>query len=307
MFLRRLFRLLPTDPFTGGLQCMDRGRLRQALQHFEPLLDSADEGTRSMARLYSCECWLQLGDEIAASDPEAGLDCFEHAAALQPGFADVQHRVGRGCLRLERFPEAIEALRRALEINPRFFTARLDLIEALQRAGRSESVEAEIERLADLAPDLFHDDVALLRQAAQTGNAEAVFARLDAMRDHQPSPRERLRREALQALREERPERAVEILADLLETGRRFPDLLLLQGLALARMERARAAEDAFREALAIHPGYTKARINLALALMEQGRNTEAERELRTVLEHDPVHPLALSALEEIQASRVEF
>lgn len=306
VFLRRLFRLIPPDPFTEGLQCMDRGQLRRAIDAFAPLLGSADEGVRGMARLYSCESWLQLGDEIAPDDPRAALPCYENASELQPDFADVQHRLGRTRLRLEDHAAAIVALRRALDINARFFNARLDLIEAIVRGGRDHELEAEVQALAANAPDFFDDEIAELRQAAQVGNYEAVCARVDSIRDHNPSPRERLRREALRALRDDRPADALAALAELLDTGSRYPDFLQLQGLAHARLGDGRAAEDSFREALAIHPGYTKARVNLALSLMDQDRMAEAERELRRVLEQDPSHPLAQSALEEIHGLAVE-
>ena len=85
--------------------------------------------------------------------------------------------------------------------------------------------------------------------------------------------------------------------------GRRFPDLLHVLGLAYGALERHQDAERVFREAIAIHPGYSKARVNLALSLMEQERWKEAETELQTVLETEPDHPLALGALDEIRAS----
>jgi len=158
----------------------------------------------------------------------------------------------------------------------------------------------EVYTLRQRAPELYADKLDELIQLVEAGSEAAVEAQLHMIREMNPSTREILRQSALKALREDRPEQAVRILEDLIGDRSRFPDLLQLLGLAYSKLERTREAEEAFRAALRIHPKYQKARINLALALMEQDRLREAEQELNTVLEDDPQHPLALSAVEEI-------
>ena len=74
MFLRKLFGLVPSDPFTKGLDLFDRGHLRQAVAAFAPLLDSSDDAIRGKAALYTCEAYLQLGDAIATYRRERWLD-----------------------------------------------------------------------------------------------------------------------------------------------------------------------------------------------------------------------------------------
>ena len=168
----------------------------------------------------------------------------------------------------------------------------------------------EVHKLREGAPDIYAEKLEELESLVEAGSESAVEAQLHMIREMNPSTREILRQSALRALREDRPEYAIRILEDLVEDRSRFPDLLQLLGLAYSKLGDTKAAEEAFRAALRIHPRYQKARINLALALMEQDQMLEAEKELQIVLENDPSHPLALSAMEEIRvlargASRV--
>jgi hypothetical protein len=80
----------------------------------------------------------------------------------------------------------------------------------------------------------------------------------------------------------------------------RFPDLLHLAGLAWAQKHDPVRAEDCFREALGHNPRFVRARVNLGLALMDQHRASDAEREFLAVLDISEDHPLALAALEEL-------
>ena len=293
--------MVPSDPFTDGLQLMQRGELRAALAVFEPLLDNPDDGIRKMARLYACEALLQLGDEIADTDLDAALECYESASGLQPSFADIHQRIGR--LRLQRsdLDRAAVALTRALEINPRFFAARLDLIETSVRRGDPD-LGRRLDELEAHAPAVFAADVKQVRELVAVDNREAVVARILAMRERTPDPRDHVKHRAVSALQDGVPERAIELLEGMMHGGRRYPDLLHLLGLAYGAVDRHVDAERAFRDAIAIHPRYAKARVNLALSLMEQERWTEAEEELKSVLEIEPAHPLALGALDEIRA-----
>lgn len=302
MFLRRLFGLVPSDPFTEGLQRMQKGELRPALAVFEPLLDSPDEGIAGMAALYACEALLQLGDRIVESDPAAAVECYESASGLQPGFADIHHRIGRVRHGQGRTDAALAAFERSLAINPNFFSARLEAFEIRARRG-DEDLAGAYEELKEYAPPVFQDEIDGLRSLLEAGNAEALAASVAALREHTPDPRRSVKLRAVEALQGDRPEEAIEILRSAPDGGRTYPDLLHLMGLAHGRLDQHEEAEEAFRAALDIHPGLTKSRINLALTLIEGQRWDEAEAELRAVLEQEPDHPLALGALEEIRSA----
>jgi tetratricopeptide (TPR) repeat protein len=303
MFLRKLFTLLQGSGLARGLEAMEAGNLRGAIETFLPALEDEDAGTREKARLYCCEAYLQLGDEIRGSDASAALKCYERAAELQPGFADLAHRAGTMHEQLGQFVPAQAAYKRALEINPAFLAARFDSIALHFLRGEALQARAEVDILADHAPEIYAAAVDEIRESLDRGQYEVAAAQLLALRDRSPNPLDLDRQAARKALSAGEPEEAVRILRRGLG-DRRFPDLLQLLGLAYGQLGDHAKAEAAFRDALEVHPGYQKARINLALSLLEQERFEEAESELRQVLEVAPNHPLALGALEEIHCAQ---
>ncbi len=305
MFLRKLFTLLQGAGLARGLEAMEAGDLRGAIEIFLPFLDDSDAAVRDKARLYCCEAYLQLGDGIRSSDPAAALECYEKAGELQPTFADVAHRTGEMHEVLGEYGQAQAAYLRALEINPAFLAARLDSIALHFQRGEALPARAGVDALAEHAPEIYREAIEEIAVSCERGQLEVASAQLRALRDRSPSVQDLHRQEARDALTEGEPAEAVRIL----ERGlgeRRYPDLLQLLGLAYGQLGELSKAEAAFRDALAIHPGYQKARINLALTLVEQHRFEEAEGELHQVLEVSPGHPLALGALEEIRCATEE-
>jgi hypothetical protein len=74
---------------------------------------------------------------------------------------------------------------------------------------------------------------------------------------------------------------------DLLEAGNR-----------LAREGKYGEACAAFEEAVALFPGYSQARFNLAVARMKEGRNDLAAEQFRIFMETDPFNPMSARAKE---------
>jgi tetratricopeptide (TPR) repeat protein len=302
MFLKKLFSLLKGTGLARGLEALEGGDLRGAIAIFLPHLEDEDSGVREKARLYCCETYLQLGDEIRNGDPAAALECYEKAGHLQPTFADLAHRAGEMHEQLGQFGPAQAAYERALGINPAFLAARLDSIALHFQRGESLQARESVDTLAQHAPEIYADAVQEISQSCDRGQYEVAAAQLMTLRDRSPSASDVDRQAARRALSQQQPEEAVRILKRGLGE-RRYPDLMQLLGLAYGQLGEHKKAEIAFRDALEVHPGYQKARINLALVLVEQERFEEAEAELRRVLEVAPDHPLALGALDEIHCA----
>lgn len=80
-------------------------------------------------------------------------------------------------------------------------------------------------------------------------------------------------------------------------------------GVAAERFRRAGQLDRAVamcREGLAVFPDYLAARVTLGYALMDQGHEREAHRELRWVLERAPDNLAAIRALAELHSRGVE-
>jgi tetratricopeptide (TPR) repeat protein len=304
MFLRRIFNLIPKDPFFEALDLINRGEFEAALPRLQGLGDSRNAGIRQKARLYACEAHLQLGDQVAATSPEEGLRHYQAASDLEPRFADIHNKVGETSRRLGRIANAEEAFRRALAINARYFAAQLNLAELLVVTGRADQALEELRRLETFCPPLYQEMVHDLVGACERGGPQDHAVTFLEIRKLMPTRLEVARQAAQAAIRRGEPEVAQRLVQDLLKEHPQFPDLHHILGLAYGELGRADDAILEFQTALAINPNFLKARINLGISLMEQGRRDEARRELLRVLEIDPANPLVESALAELAGAR---
>jgi superkiller protein 3 len=111
-------------------------------------------------------------------------------------------------------------------------------------------------------------------------------------------------RRGLRSLREGKLEAAVEALrqASLFRTD--FADVYNYLGVACGEREDRDQAIDAFRKAVEVNPDYLVARLNLAFALAERTRDTEACDELRAILVREPDNQPALAKLDELTSPR---
>jgi tetratricopeptide (TPR) repeat protein len=302
MFLKSLFRLIPKDPLTKGLQHFNRGRLTESIAEFAGLLDSQDEEIRKKARLYTCEAHLQLGDEAAARNPQRACEHYEQARALQPTFADIQNKLGEVYRDLGRIEEAEACFEESLEINPRYFAAAINLSNVRVHTQGPEHVAQDVARIAEWCPPMYREKLQDLVQACQTDAPIDWDARFREIREMAPTRVQVGKQSALTAIQRGDAPKAIEILEELLREHDRFPDLHLLLGLARGSLGQHEEAIAAFRQALAINEHYLKARINLGITYMELDRLDEARTELERALQTDPGNSLAKSALAEIEA-----
>ncbi len=300
MFLKKMFKVMPQDPLTRGLDLFNEGRFGESLEIFEGLLQDEDDAVVKKARLYACEAHLQLGDAAASRDLQGAVYHYRKASEYEPRFADIHNKVGEMYRPLGRLEEAADAFRRALSINERYFLAHLNLVQTLLESGKHAQCGVEIHVLRATCPPLYRDLAEKLVQSCEEKDRQRMEEILSEMRHLDPDRVTVARERALQLLRSGNPLRAAEVLEELVNQNPRFPDLRHLLGLAYGDMGLVEEAMESFRQALDLNPHYLKARINLAFTLMEEARYDEATSEFETALEIDPSHPLVLIALKEI-------
>jgi len=302
MLLRNLLRWLPGSPSRRALELFDRGDFAAAAAAFDALLgDTADAGG-NLGR-YASEAHLEVGRRRAAAGDAAGaIADFERAAALRPHWADVQMQLGRLYESSDRPDAARAAYERALAVNPRYFEARLALARLLVHLGQGGAAMRHLQEAASGAPSAAAD--ALSEIASSLSRQESPTARLDALLDTLlPTPAVGERIAAVQQfLRAGNYAAAIAALQELLRLHPDFPDLHHLLGVAYDAEQMIDDAIEEFEQALRLNAAYVEARINLALALCRRGRDAEAERHLRRVIQQEPQHELARSLLASIEA-----
>ncbi len=200
-----------------------------------------------------------VSDELARADPslqllrlraflaqsldefETAVDAYEAVVAAAPGDWESWNNLGNARRGLGDFQGGLEALRRAVEINPHSAPTRLNHATALESVGKVEEAEREYRRMAADFPN----DPKSMRE---------LFAMLKSQfRDE----------DALEAIE---------------EAVRRAPDdIELLLGLASHRLTRGRhaAAEEAYRRVLTVDPENTLAYLGVATVLDQTNRTDE--------------------------------
>jgi Tfp pilus assembly protein PilF len=112
-------------------------------------------------------------------------------------------------------------------------------------------------------------------------------------------------RNALELLKAEQYERALEEFDRAIALGPKFGDLHNFRGVALCELGRNDEGIAAFRRAVSLNPDYVVARLNLAFAFIRVGQFKEAEGVLEAVLAQDPTQNVASAKLEELRTGKV--
>ncbi len=204
-----------------------------------------------------------LQDSLAAA-----VAVFDAAVARYPSDARLHYWRGMALRRLARPADAAGALRRAVEIQPRFVEARLGLAAALAESGDAAGAEAAYR--AALADDpvrhagAWNDLGFLLLQQQRMADAEAPLAR------------------------------AVALAPDLTLA------LVNLGSLRLALGD-GPAADLLFGRALRLDPANTSALANRGILAAQSGRMDEARDLFRRVVALDPTDTRAQGVLAQLE------
>jgi len=195
---------------------------------------------------------------------------FRNAGQARPSDAEPEYQLGMAYLTSGHFGEAIEALRRAVELNPKHARAQIKLADLMLNSHDRDLIQqaaGQLQTLLDSDPD----------NTAAAGRLAVAEWSLGKLQDA-----------------ENRLQQALE----------KFPaDLTSAVTLARFKLDRddARGALEVLQRATRNSPRSVPAAIALAQVYVMNGRTAEAEAELRRALELDPHSGIALLSLASIQ------
>jgi tetratricopeptide (TPR) repeat protein len=152
------------------------GRYDEARRSFEEAsrLEKHREGRFSVAAAAKlANAHAAVGDLYmdAAAPAEASVQ-YRTALELQPGFHDIRNKLAAALLALDWPQEAANELHLALQGNPRFVAARLNLGLAYFRMGRPADAVAEWRAAGEIEPD--HPQVRAYLSLIESGDVESV-------------------------------------------------------------------------------------------------------------------------------------
>jgi tetratricopeptide (TPR) repeat protein len=238
-----------------------------AVRDFDRLVDPANPVPASVA------LELRGGNAEAWQDWARAADCYRPAAAALPDDADLQRRAGAALSQAGRDYHAVEALVRAVALDPSHSVSRQYLAASLSRLGRADEARAVLSTSSreNLQPRVFQ---ALLGEDALERGDQAAAARAfaSALRLGQPDIPARIR------------------LAE-----------------ALSAMERKDSARRQFEAAVRRRPDSAQAHDALARFYHAEGDVDDAVREFSEAVRLDPDEPTFWNNLGTAQRSRRDY
>ena len=152
----------------AGLQVGDDVRAESDLARLVALVPNEPAGWAN----YGLLALRQRNLDVAA-------ERFEKARTLAPDNSGLHFLIGLLESARGRFPEAVNALRKAIELDPRNLKAAYTLAEQLERQGDDASaleVQQLFQKILDAQPDNLAAQLELTRVAAKRGDADTVKA-----------------------------------------------------------------------------------------------------------------------------------
>lgn len=306
MFLKRFFRFVPRNEYSHALDLFNDGHYKKALRILDELMarqGSDPELDIDTIQLYACESHVALGKQrLNDGKLRDAIAEMEKAVALKPKFADLRYTLAGLLGDAARFEEAKDHLARALEVNPKFFKAKISLARAEYVTGdRTRAMEILASGRED-APSFYRENVDHLIQMIRMGDDDAAVKQaFHEVLEDRPSSAQVRREIAIQAIQNGDFGEAIRELKKAIAVNADYPDLHNYLGIAYGNSGMADDAVEEFEIALKINPYYLKARLNLALALYDQGRYAEAQNHIERVLAVQPDNQLARNLLAEIR------
>jgi tetratricopeptide (TPR) repeat protein len=258
----------PVQAFREGVALHDRGRFREAEQHYEIVIKADARHFGALYRLGLIR--LQQGRFGDAAD------LFRRALKIDRKSADAQVHLGVALAGAKRHDEAILHYKKALTIRARFAEAHNNLGYSLQALGRIEQALAHYQKALGINPHYIEARTNLGTALAAHGEHEAAMPHFKAALAVNPNYFEARKglANALGALGRYRDaaenyEKAVALMPDDAEVRTAL-------GNTLHRLERPEEAIAQYERALAVNPNFVEAHISLGNTLHFLDRSEEA-------------------------------
>uniref|UniRef100_A0A1B0D499 Uncharacterized protein n=1 Tax=Phlebotomus papatasi TaxID=29031 RepID=A0A1B0D499_PHLPP len=234
---------------------------------------------------------------LAQGDSSSAALCFESAAKQDPNNAECWELLGRAQAENEKDPHAIAALKRALELNPDNMNVMMALAVSYTNEGLQTQALRMLVNWMRMHPkytNLVPENMGQLEEGAVGGSiakppyltdVQDLF--LAAVR-MDPSVIDTDIQEALGVLFNLSADydKAVDCFEAVVKMSPDNPKAWNRLGASLANGNRSVEAVDAYQRALAIHPGFIRARYNVGIICINLKAYKEAAEHLLTALNH---------------------
>jgi tetratricopeptide (TPR) repeat protein len=294
-FVSKWFGFGKSEDFDAGVRAYEAGRFEEAAEKFRSCVSKEpDLALRQRAKSYLAGSLGRIGRGlIEQGDYVGAIEALGNAVAIRPRFADLHIALAVAHNKLGQHHRMHEEVRAALRINPRYGQAVLFEAALLMRAGRTGDGLARAVEAASLDRRLETPEFQEGIRLADEGRWIEAADRLLSVRPSQADDSADLMRLGDAFMSRQRWADAEQAYRQALEMAPGFADLHARRGQALLELDRLEDAVEEFQEAVAQNPGYAEAHALLGVALRRAGREQEAKAAFRAALDADPSNAIA--------------
>jgi len=288
---------LPGTYYQQGLTSLAIGKVDQAEQAFQESLRRDPSDLPALVGLAEIA--------LRRNEPNKAADHLRKALGKAPQNAGVQTAWARYLYTQRRFPEAEQAIRKAIQLDPKAVAPKVDLGDILYRALRrpKEAVKAYEEALA-LDPK--HAGAHYALGLALAGSGELARAQAELEASARLAPTNPLPPLALGGLHVAlgQTARALDLFAEALKVEPKFFAAHLARGdVFLAAGDRDKALTE-FGKAAELAPHLGLAQVKLGMTWQAKGRAAEAEKAYLNAIALDPGQAVGFNNLAWLAAER---
>jgi tetratricopeptide (TPR) repeat protein len=211
---------------------------------------------------------------------------FKNAVQVMPRDADAYYQLGLAELADGNLTAAVNALRKATELNPGHAAAQVKLAELMALSGIKDVAEDGKKRMEDVlrsSPDNVDALDALAINEIQLGKWQDAQAHLQQALDKFPQSLNSAVALAKLDLRQRDPKGAEEVLKKAVKDAPRSPEAATALGQFYIMTSRWNEAEGQFQAALKINPKFGLGLVGLASAQIRVGHKDQAEQTYRVL------------------------
>lgn len=229
---------------------------------------------------------------LQSGDYAGGLAKIDAALAQNPENPALHYWRGFALFKAKKFDEATAEIHRAMELKPDQVGCHWVLGAILSQAGKKTEAIAEFEKeIANPNVDAAtrvnsYINIGLLQR--DTGNHEASIAAFEKVIELDNTQSEAYSYLAEQYLAVGKPAKAEEVQAKGRALGVEDPKAVFNVGATYWNEKQFAKAEEAFRRAVTLDPGFSQAWKSLGYALLNEGKTDEAAKALGKYVELEP-------------------
>ena len=291
--------------YLSGLNHFESGPFALAVEDFLSCLSTfEDPRIQRLAKKYIGESYARMGgQELRAEKFESALNNFSLAVSQAAGYPDYHLGRARAHAGLGNRAEQERALRKALDLHPRYVDALLALA-AFQYSESKDEALATFEMACKASEDLYGEPYQDVLAAHRTQEPSKVVSILLSIRPLGTSLVGELVSRALESWQAGKVVEAEESLIRALQLAPRYADVRCKYGRLLLDLGRVEDALSELRTSVEINPRYVEGLTYLGLALIRNGNEQEGADYLHRALEMDPLHPVAIKEVALVSARR---